>query len=161
MYLCAYMFLFSLSNTNMSFACNPFRGTEYPTISDRGIKTRVTKFGKCHEGKLLLCFEYFLFVFNVDVPLCSSCLIYLQALSEQDVMEKSELLTHIEVLEKELSCLSTQALAKEKENLRKDLEKTKKKLETTEFKLKNAIQEKTKLEVLSYKYFLPVCSSIK
>lgn len=72
----------------------------------------------------------------------------LQELSEQHELEKAELLSEIEILEKELSCLSLNALAKEKESLRKDLEKTKVKLKETESKLKNAIQEKTKLEVL-------------
>ncbi|XP_057983300.1 kinesin-like protein KIN-7O isoform X2 [Malania oleifera] len=67
-------------------------------------------------------------------------------LSQQHDLEKSELFSHIQMLEKEISCLSSSSLAKEKENLRKDLEKTKVKLKETESKLKNAIQEKTKLE---------------
>ncbi|RVW92156.1 Kinesin-like protein KIN-7O [Vitis vinifera] len=70
----------------------------------------------------------------------------LAALSEQQDLEKSEFLYHIQTLEKEISHLSSCSLAREKENLRKDLEKTKTKLKETEFKLKNAIQEKTKLE---------------
>lgn len=77
----------------------------------------------------------------------SKCSFYLQALSEQQDLEKSEFLYHIQTLEKEISHLSSCSLAREKENLRKDLEKTKTKLKETEFKLKNAIQEKTKLEV--------------
>ncbi|KAJ0043556.1 hypothetical protein Pint_18234 [Pistacia integerrima] len=69
-----------------------------------------------------------------------------EALSEQQNLEKSKLLSHIQTLEKELSCLSSSSLVKEKESLRKDLEKTKTKLKEIDFKLKNAIQEKTKLE---------------
>ncbi|XP_015582327.2 kinesin-like protein KIN-7O isoform X1 [Ricinus communis] len=67
----------------------------------------------------------------------------LRAISEQHDLEKEQLLSQIQSLEKEISSCS---LAKEKENLRKDLEKTKVKLKETEFKLKSAIQEKTKLE---------------
>lgn len=74
----------------------------------------------------------------------------LQDLTEQYEMEKSELLSHIEDLEKELYSLSSSSLSREKESLRKDLEKTKTKLKETEFKLKNVMQEKTRLEVLSY-----------
>ncbi|THF98498.1 hypothetical protein TEA_005993 [Camellia sinensis var. sinensis] len=70
----------------------------------------------------------------------------LSELSEQHDLEKSELLSQIRTLEKEISCLSSSSLAREKEILRKDLEKTKTKLRETESKLKNAIQEKTKLE---------------
>lgn len=62
-------------------------------------------------------------------------------------MEKGEYLSYMQVLEKEISGLSSCSLAKEKESLRKDVEKTRMKLKETEFKLKNAIQEKTKLEV--------------
>ncbi|XAR54557.1 hypothetical protein NMG60_11029746 [Bertholletia excelsa] len=67
-------------------------------------------------------------------------------LSEQHDVERSELLSQIQTLQKEISCLSSSFLAKEKENLRKELDKKKTKLRDTEFKLKNAIQEKTKLE---------------
>ncbi|KAG5537103.1 hypothetical protein RHGRI_024518 [Rhododendron griersonianum] len=67
-------------------------------------------------------------------------------LSEEHDLEKAELFSHIQSLEKEISYLSSSSLAREKENLRKDLEKTKTKLKETESKLKNAIQEKTKLE---------------
>ncbi|KAK3020705.1 hypothetical protein RJ639_046568 [Escallonia herrerae] len=70
----------------------------------------------------------------------------LKKFSEQNEMEISEFQYHIETLQKEISCLSSCSLAKEKENMRKDLEKTKTKLKETEFKLRNAIQEKTKLE---------------
>ncbi|KAB1222202.1 hypothetical protein CJ030_MR2G023440 [Morella rubra] len=66
-------------------------------------------------------------------------------LEEQD-LEKSDFLSQIQALEKEISSLLSSSLAKDKENLRRDLEKTKAKLKETEFKLKNAIQEKTKLE---------------
>ncbi|KAB5530115.1 hypothetical protein DKX38_020196 [Salix brachista] len=60
--------------------------------------------------------------------------------------KEEEFLSQIQNLQKELSLLSSCSLAKEKENLRKDLEKTKVKLKETESKLKNAVQEKTKLE---------------
>ncbi|KAK1316318.1 Kinesin-like protein NACK2 [Acorus calamus] len=60
--------------------------------------------------------------------------------------EKEQLLSHISSLQKELSSLSSCSLAKEKETLRRDLEKSKTKLKDTESKLKNAIQEKIKLE---------------
>ncbi|KAL3533577.1 hypothetical protein ACH5RR_007098 [Cinchona calisaya] len=66
--------------------------------------------------------------------------------SEQYEVEKFEFLSQIQVLQKEISCLSSCSLAREKERIRKDLEKTKSKLSDTESKLKNAIQEKTKLE---------------
>lgn len=74
--------------------------------------------------------------------------VFLQAISEQQNLEKSELLSQIQILEKEVSCLSSGSLARERESLRKDLERTKTKLKETESKLKNVIQEKTKLEVL-------------
>ncbi|KAL6987278.1 hypothetical protein U1Q18_013029, partial [Sarracenia purpurea var. burkii] len=67
-------------------------------------------------------------------------------LSKEHDLEKSKLICIIQTLEKELSCLSSSFLAKEKENLRKDLEKARTKLRETEFKLKNVIQDKTKLE---------------
>ncbi|KAA8517248.1 hypothetical protein F0562_017500 [Nyssa sinensis] len=70
----------------------------------------------------------------------------LTELSEQHELEKAEFFSQIRTLEKEISCLSNSSLSKEKENIRKDLEKTKTKLRETEFKLRNAIQEKTKLE---------------
>ncbi|XP_061965316.1 LOW QUALITY PROTEIN: kinesin-like protein KIN-7O [Populus nigra] len=70
----------------------------------------------------------------------------LRALTEHQNFEKEEFLSQIQNLQKELSCLSSCFLAKEKDNLRKDLEKTKVKLKETESKLKNAVQEKTKLE---------------
>ncbi|XP_019187796.1 PREDICTED: kinesin-like protein KIN-7O isoform X2 [Ipomoea nil] len=66
--------------------------------------------------------------------------------SEKYEAEKSELLSQIRSLQKEISSLTSSSLAREKESLRKDLEKTKAKLKDTESKLKNAIQEKTKLE---------------
>lgn len=74
-------------------------------------------------------------------------IVLLQALLEQQNLEKSKFLSHIQTLEKELLCLSASSLVKEKESFRRDLEKTKTKLKETEFKLKNVIQEKTKLEV--------------
>lgn len=66
--------------------------------------------------------------------------------SKQHEAEKSELLSQIQVLQKEISCLSSSSLAREKESIRKDLVKTNAKLRDTESKLRNAIQEKTKLE---------------
>lgn len=73
-------------------------------------------------------------------------LLLLQALDHQN-MEQAEYLTHIQTLQKEITCLSSSSLAREKESLRKDLEKTKGKLKESEVKLKNALQERTKLEV--------------
>ncbi|XP_074276777.1 kinesin-like protein KIN-7O [Silene latifolia] len=66
--------------------------------------------------------------------------------SEQYELEKSELLSHIEILEREIYSLSSSSLSKEKESLRKEFEKTRAKLKETESKLKNTIQEKTRLE---------------
>ncbi|PIA24696.1 hypothetical protein AQUCO_105200001v1, partial [Aquilegia coerulea] len=65
---------------------------------------------------------------------------------QQQHLEKVEYLSQIENLEKEIWSLSSISLAKEKETLRKELEKTKMKLKESDFKLKNAIQDKTKLE---------------
>ncbi|XP_021866877.1 kinesin-like protein KIN-7O [Spinacia oleracea] len=70
----------------------------------------------------------------------------LAELSEQYNTEKSELFSHIEYLEKEVYCLSSSSLSREKESLRKDLEKTKNKLKETESKLKTLMQEKTRFE---------------
>ncbi|KAL8489358.1 hypothetical protein ACS0TY_025309 [Phlomoides rotata] len=70
----------------------------------------------------------------------------LTELNEEHEAEKSELICHLEMLEREISSLSSCSLAREKDSIRKDLEKTKSKLKDTEFKLKNAVQEKTKLE---------------
>ncbi|KAH6779630.1 P-loop containing nucleoside triphosphate hydrolases superfamily protein [Perilla frutescens var. hirtella] len=67
----------------------------------------------------------------------------LMELHEKHEAEKSELLCELQLLLNETSSCS---LAKEKEIIRKDLEKTKHKLKDVEFKLKNAVQEKTKLE---------------
>ncbi|XP_021744564.1 kinesin-like protein KIN-7O [Chenopodium quinoa] len=67
-------------------------------------------------------------------------------LSEQYDMEKSDLFSHIDYLEKEVYSLSSSSLSREKESMRKDLEKTKNKLKETEAKLKNLMQEKTRLE---------------
>ncbi|GLT88112.1 hypothetical protein SLE2022_061510 [Rubroshorea leprosula] len=71
---------------------------------------------------------------------------YLVEVSGQHDLEKTSLLSHIQTLEREIFCLSSCSLAKEKESLRKELEKTKAKLKDTESKLKSAMQEKTKLE---------------
>ncbi|XP_023641305.1 kinesin-like protein KIN-7O isoform X2 [Capsella rubella] len=70
----------------------------------------------------------------------------LMMLSEHHESERSDLLSHIECLEKDIASLSSSSLAKEKENLRKDFEKMKTKLKDTESKLKNSMQDKTKLE---------------
>lgn len=70
-------------------------------------------------------------------------------LSDQNESERSDLLSHIECLEKDIASLSTSSLAKEKETLRKDFDKMKAKLKDTESKLKNVMQDKTKLEVCS------------
>ncbi|CAN8259873.1 unnamed protein product [Cochlearia groenlandica] len=70
----------------------------------------------------------------------------LMMLSEHHDSDRSDLLSHIESLEKDIASLSSSSLAKEKENLRKDCEKTKSKLKDTESKLKNVMQDKTKLE---------------
>uniref|UniRef100_M4CAQ8 Kinesin motor domain-containing protein n=1 Tax=Brassica campestris TaxID=3711 RepID=M4CAQ8_BRACM len=67
-------------------------------------------------------------------------------LSDQNESERSDLLSHIECLEKDIASLSTSSLAKEKETLRKDFDKMKAKLKDTESKLKNVMQDKTKLE---------------
>ncbi|CAN1259809.1 Kinesin-like protein KIN-7O [Linum perenne] len=70
----------------------------------------------------------------------------LAAFSEEANIEKEEYVSRILNLEKEVSCLSSGSLAKEKDSLRKDLEKTRTKLREIESKLKNVVQEKTKLE---------------
>ncbi|XP_056158283.1 kinesin-like protein KIN-7O isoform X5 [Syzygium oleosum] len=70
----------------------------------------------------------------------------LAELREQTESEKIELLSQIQNLQKEILCLSSSTLAKERENMRKDLDKTKLKLKEAEFKLRNVVQEKTKLE---------------
>ncbi|KAG2260932.1 hypothetical protein Bca52824_080226 [Brassica carinata] len=62
-------------------------------------------------------------------------------LSKHHETETSDLLFHIECLEKDIASLSTSSLAKEKE-----FEKTKTKLKDIESKLENAMHDKTKLE---------------
>ena len=74
--------------------------------------------------------------------------IVFQELSEHYETKVKELITEIRTLENEIGHLSTSVLAKEKETMRKDLEKAKAKLK--ESKLRNTIQEKTKLEVITY-----------
>lgn len=69
----------------------------------------------------------------------------LERLGQQE-LENGELISYIQTLEQDISCLTSSSVAKEKETLRRDLEKTKTRLKETEFKLKNAMQEKTKLE---------------
>ncbi|XP_061367839.1 kinesin-like protein KIN-7O [Gastrolobium bilobum] len=65
---------------------------------------------------------------------------------EQQELENAELISYIKTLEKDISCLTSSSVAKERETLRKDLEKAKAKSKETESKLKIVIQEKTKLE---------------
>ncbi|XP_004497885.1 kinesin-like protein KIN-7O isoform X2 [Cicer arietinum] len=69
----------------------------------------------------------------------------LEQLGQQE-LENGELISYIQTLEKDVSCLTLSSVAKEKETLRRDLEKAKTRLKETESKLKNAMQEKTKLE---------------
>ncbi|GER25788.1 kinesin motor family protein [Striga asiatica] len=71
---------------------------------------------------------------------------FLKELNKKQEAEKTEFQCQLQMLQMEISSLSTCALAKEKENIRKELEKAKSKLKDTEFKLKNAVQDKTKLE---------------
>ncbi|KAG9455881.1 hypothetical protein H6P81_000389 [Aristolochia fimbriata] len=70
----------------------------------------------------------------------------LKELHLQKELENEEFVTQIQILQKEISGLSTSSVVKEKESIRKDLEKTKVKLKDTETKLKNSIQDKVKLE---------------
>ncbi|XP_051150638.1 kinesin-like protein KIN-7O isoform X2 [Andrographis paniculata] len=67
-------------------------------------------------------------------------------LKENHEAEKAEFQCQLQMLQKEISALSSSSLAKEKEAIRKEFEKTKLKLKDTESKLKNIMQEKTKLE---------------
>ncbi|KAL6498525.1 hypothetical protein OROHE_026622 [Orobanche hederae] len=67
-------------------------------------------------------------------------------LNEEHEAEKSELRYQIQMLQVEVSSLSSCALVKEKESIRKELVKIKSKLKDTDSKLKNVMQEKTKLE---------------
>jgi len=78
----------------------------------------------------------------------TNCLLLLQENLEQHKFENAELISYIQTLEKDLSCLTSSSVTKDRETLRKDLEKTKSKLKETESKLKITIQEKTKLEVV-------------
>jgi len=74
----------------------------------------------------------------------------LQENLEQQKFENAELISYIQALEKDLSCLTSSTVAKDREITRKDLEKAKTKLKETESKLKIAIQEKTKIEVFFF-----------
>ncbi|XP_022638159.1 kinesin-like protein KIN-7O isoform X3 [Vigna radiata var. radiata] len=65
---------------------------------------------------------------------------------EQQKFENAELISYIQTLGKDLSCLTSSTVAKDRETTRKELEKVKTKLKETESKLKIAIQEKTKIE---------------
>ncbi|CAL9083608.1 unnamed protein product [Musa textilis] len=64
----------------------------------------------------------------------------------QHDLEKDELLSQVLSLKKEVSCLSSSSLIREKETMRKELDKLKAKLKDTDSKLKNAVQDKIKLE---------------
>lgn len=64
----------------------------------------------------------------------------------QHDLEKDELLYQVLTLQKEVSCLSSSSMAREKETLRKELDKAKVKLRDTDSKLRNIMQEKVKLE---------------
>ncbi|CAM8904359.1 unnamed protein product [Rhodiola kirilowii] len=66
----------------------------------------------------------------------------MEQLSSQEAAFQSE----IQMLEQQITCLSSCSLAKEKDSLRKELDKTKSKLKETDSKLRNTIQEKTRLE---------------
>ncbi|CAA7408095.1 unnamed protein product [Spirodela intermedia] len=66
--------------------------------------------------------------------------------AHQHKSEKDKLLDQIHGLQKEVSCLSSSSLVKEKEATWKELEKTKSKLKDTESKLRNTIQDKVRLE---------------
>ncbi|RWR91208.1 kinesin-like protein KIN-7O isoform X1 [Cinnamomum micranthum f. kanehirae] len=70
----------------------------------------------------------------------------LTELQQQRDLEKDDLITEIQDLQKEISFLSSSLVVKEREALRKELEKTKSKLKDTECKLKNAVQDKIRLE---------------
>ncbi|CAL9151481.1 unnamed protein product [Musa hybrid cultivar] len=64
----------------------------------------------------------------------------------QHDLERDELLSQVLSLKKEVSCLSSSSLIREKETMRKELDKLKAKLKDTDSKLKNAVQDKIKLE---------------
>ncbi|XP_042409385.1 kinesin-like protein KIN-7I isoform X2 [Zingiber officinale] len=64
----------------------------------------------------------------------------------QHDLQRDDLLSQVLSLQKEVSCLSSSSIVREKETIRKELDKTKAKLKDTDFKLKNAIQDKIKLE---------------
>uniref|UniRef100_A0A7N1A6Y7 Kinesin motor domain-containing protein n=1 Tax=Kalanchoe fedtschenkoi TaxID=63787 RepID=A0A7N1A6Y7_KALFE len=67
-------------------------------------------------------------------------------LMEQLNSQEAAFQSKVQLLEQQITCLSSCSLAKEKDSLRKDLDKTKSKLKETECKLRNIIQEKTRLE---------------
>ncbi|CAM8963032.1 unnamed protein product [Rhodiola kirilowii] len=67
-------------------------------------------------------------------------------LMEQLSSHEAAFQSEIQMLEQQITCLSSCSLAKEKDSLRKELDKTKSKLKETDAKLRNTIQEKTRLE---------------
>ncbi|KAK4404781.1 Kinesin-like protein KIN-7O [Sesamum angolense] len=107
-----------------------------------------SKVRELEEDKLVLCnqaSELHCRIEELDLKVQNSTNAFME-LEDRHEAEKSEYLCQLEMLQRENSSLSSCSLAKEKESIRKDLEKTKLKLKDMEFKLKNAVQEKTKLE---------------
>lgn len=81
--------------------------------------------------------------------LCANLLLlHLQEQLKQQESENTELISYIQTLERDITCLTSSSVVKENETLRRDLEKAKAKCKETESKLRIAIQEKTKLEVV-------------
>ncbi|KAL0359617.1 UNVERIFIED_CONTAM: Kinesin-like protein KIN-7O [Sesamum angustifolium] len=107
-----------------------------------------SKVRELEEDKLVLCnqaSELHCRIEELDLKVQNSTNAFME-LEDRHEAEKSEYLCQLQMLQRENSSLSSCSLAKEKESIRKDLEKTKLKLKDMEFKLKNAVQEKTKLE---------------
>ncbi|KAL0383458.1 UNVERIFIED_CONTAM: Kinesin-like protein KIN-7O [Sesamum calycinum] len=107
-----------------------------------------SKVRELEEDKVVLCnqaSELHCKIEELDLKVQNSTNAFME-LEDRHEAEKSEYLCQLQMLQRENSSLSSCSLAKEKESIRKDLEKTKLKLKDMEFKLKNAVQEKTKLE---------------
>ncbi|XP_011075412.1 kinesin-like protein KIN-7O isoform X2 [Sesamum indicum] len=107
-----------------------------------------SKVRELEEDKLVLCnqaSELHCRIEELNLKVQNSTNAFME-LEGRHEAEKSEYLCQLQMLQRENSSLSSCSLAKEKESIRKDLEKTKLKLKDMEFKLKNAIQERTKLE---------------
>ncbi|KAL0453198.1 UNVERIFIED_CONTAM: Kinesin-like protein KIN-7O [Sesamum latifolium] len=107
-----------------------------------------SKVRELEEDKLVLCnqaSELHCMIEELNLKVQNSTNAFME-LEDRHEAEKSEYLCQLQMLQRENSSLSSCSLAKEKESIRKDLEKTKLKLKDMEFKLKNAVQEKTKLE---------------